>query len=165
MLDSVASRPLQHCRSLTAIAGIVAGGSDPSDPRGKWRSLERARPSGDLLGIRVLVVEDEFLLGLMAEEELCSVGCEVLGPFTTLSSATEAVRTKEFDVAILDVNLDGEMVYPLADDLAARRIPFLFLTGYASLSIPTRLRSAPRLAKPLQTATLINAIRRLVSQA
>ena len=165
MLDRVASRSLHSHRPLTAFVGIIASDTDPSDSDGNRWTPERADASAELIGLRVLVVEDEFLLGIMTEEELLSLGCEVLGPFTTLSAASEAIRTEEFDIAILDINLDGQMVFPLADRLVERGIPFLFLTGYASLTIPERLRPAPRLTKPLQRASLVKAMRRIVSQA
>lgn len=98
--------------------------------------------------VSVLVVEDEFLLACMLEDDLHSIGCTVIGPFPDVPSAMNAIRTSSFQAAILDINLNGEMSYPLADELCARGIPFLFLTGYTAFNIPERYKAFPRLAKP-----------------
>src|SRR2546429_4969360 len=79
-------------------------------------------------GKSILLVEDEFLLAMQLEELLRSRGGSVRGPYRTLYEATEAARRDDFDFAILAINLNGTLVYPLADDLLARGIPFLFLT-------------------------------------
>jgi DNA-binding response OmpR family regulator len=112
-------------------------------------------------GIRILLVEDEFLVGFLLEDDLRAAGFIPIGPFTTLGQALEASRREEFDLAILDINLQGEMVYPLADDLSARQIPFIFLSGYASLNLPERFRAWPRLSKPHSQARLIAEIQRI----
>ncbi|MGH6924501.1 MAG: response regulator [Propylenella sp.] len=112
-------------------------------------------------GLRVFVAEDEFLVALLLEDELRSVGYSVVGPFTTLSVAMQAAHGAEFDAAVLDVNLNGEMVYPLADQLLTARVPFLFLTGYGVANLPERFRASPRLAKPYDPATLIREIKRI----
>jgi CheY-like chemotaxis protein len=161
MLNHAASRSMHRTHSLTChINWVVASELDRSDP--DRPALERARASGQLRGLRVLFVEDELLVAIVTEEDLQSAGCVVLGPYTTLASAMEAARTQEFDLAILDINLKGDMVYPLADELVKERLPFVFLTGYASVSVPERFRSAPRIAKPLNPAALIEAIRRIL---
>src|SRR4026207_2143751 len=83
-----------------------------------------------LSGRSILLVEDEFLLALQLEELLESHGGTVRGPSRTLDDALKAAQRENFDFAILDINLNGTMVYPLADQLLASRTPFLFLTGY-----------------------------------
>jgi len=112
-----------------------------------------------LNGKTILLVEDEFLLALQLEELLQSRGGMVLGPFRTLDDAMQAARREEFDFAILDVNLNGTMVYPLADDLLARSVPFLLLSGYSLSNLPERFRAVTRLNKPCDPELLIATLR------
>ena len=113
----------------------------------------------DLEGARVLVVEDEFLLGMALEEDLQAAGCVVLGPFRSLAQARAAAQREQFDLAILDINLAGELVYPLAEELLARGTPFLFLSGYGSADMPERFRGVRRLGKPHDVALLLREMR------
>jgi len=117
-----------------------------------------------LEGLRALIVEDESLLALSLEDDLLSAGCSILGPFANLSTATEALNKSQFDLALLDVNLNGEMVYPLADELTQRAIPFVLLTGYLSTDLPERFRQQPQVTKPYETAALFAAISQAISQ-
>jgi two-component system, response regulator PdtaR len=106
------------------------------------------------------VVEDEFLLRLELEEWLRSAGCAIIGPFSALEPArTMAARREPIDLAILDTNLNGQMVYPLADDLLASGVPVIFLTGYEKASLPVRFRVVPQVSKPYDPAALIREIR------
>jgi DNA-binding response OmpR family regulator len=89
-----------------------------------------------LVGKRVLIVEDEMLVALLIEDFLTDIGCHVVGPCGSVQAALDAVRNRAIDLAILDVNLDGEMVYPVAELLAEQQIPFLFLSGYGIEAIP-----------------------------
>jgi DNA-binding response OmpR family regulator len=113
--------------------------------------------------MRVLIAEDEFLVGLQLEEDLRSAGCSVLGPFTTLETATQAARREGFDLAILDINLNGDMVYPLADELSARGVPFIFLSGYVAGDLPERFRRSPQLSKPHDPVALSRKIQTVVA--
>lgn len=113
--------------------------------------------------MRILIVEDEFLVAVQLEEDIRSAGCTVVGPYSTLARAVEASRRERFDVALLDVNLNGDMVYPLADELLARRIPFVLLSGYSSSDLPERLSDVPRATKPYDPATLIEILQTAVS--
>jgi DNA-binding response OmpR family regulator len=113
--------------------------------------------------MRILLAEDEFLVGLVLEDDLRRAGYAVSGPFATLASAMEAARREVFDLAVLDINLGGEMVFPLADELEARGIPYILLSGYSAMHLPERFRSAPRSAKPHDPASLIREVQRLVS--
>jgi len=110
---------------------------------------------------RVLVAEDEFLVFLALEEDLRASGYEVVGPFTTLADARLAAEHERIDLAVLDINLGGEMIFPVADDLHARKVPFIFLSGYSSGAVPERYRAFLRLEKPCDPAKLIAALRRL----
>lgn len=111
------------------------------------------------LAMRVLIAEDEFLVGIQLEEDLLAAGCSIVGPFRTLETATLAARSERFDLAILDINLNGDTVYPVADELSARGIPFIFLSGYTSADLPARFRDAPQVMKPHDPAVLIREMR------
>jgi DNA-binding response OmpR family regulator len=110
--------------------------------------------------MRVLIVEDEFLAAILLEEELRLAGCDTVGPFYTLAQARSAAKTERFDLVVLDINLNGEMVYPLARDLLARGIPFIFLSGYATRDLPKEFQDHPRLSKPFDPILLRQRIER-----
>jgi CheY-like chemotaxis protein len=112
-----------------------------------------------LNGKSILLVEDEFLLAIQLEELLQSLGGAVRGPFGKLTDALDAAGRGDLDLAVLDINLNGTMVYPLADDLLARGIPFVFLSGYAVSNLPDRFRAVTRLNKPCDPDLLIAALR------
>ncbi|WP_445501144.1 response regulator [Microvirga sp. G4-2] len=103
---------------------------------------------GDLTGLRILVVEDEAAISLLLEDMLLDFGCEVIGPAARLSAALDAVAREQVDLAILDVNVAGEPIYPVAEALAERSIPFVFSTGYGSAGIRDAFRDRPVLQKP-----------------
>ena len=96
-----------------------------------------------LEGIRVLVVEDEFLVATLIEDMLVAAGCVVAGPIPRLSKALDAVGSGTFDAAVLDVNLCGDRVYPVADALSRRNVPFVFVTGTARVCCRANTRRAP----------------------
>lgn len=89
-----------------------------------------------------------MLIAELLEECLTSHGCQVVGPTGTVEAALELVRTETPNAAVLDVNLGHELVYPVAEELEARKIPFAFTTGYGEQGVLERWRSKPRLAKP-----------------
>src|SRR5688500_15916585 len=101
-----------------------------------------------LLGKRILVVEDEFVLALCVGQVLENQGCAVIGPATSVQQGLKLVEETKVNGAILDINLNSEMVYPVARELMDRNIPFVFTTGYSSLDVPSSYRSVPRLDKP-----------------
>jgi CheY-like chemotaxis protein len=103
---------------------------------------------GDLNGLRILVVEDEAAISLLLEDMLLDFGCEVIGPAARLSVALDALERETIDLAILDVNVAGEPIYPVAEALAQRSIPFVFSTGYGSAGIRDTFRDRPVLQKP-----------------
>jgi CheY-like chemotaxis protein len=104
--------------------------------------------TGDLNGLRVLVVEDEAAISLLLEDMLLDFGCEVVGPAARLAAALEAVERETLDLAILDVNVAGEPIYPVAEALMLRQVPFVFSTGYGSAGIKDAFRDRPVLQKP-----------------
>jgi DNA-binding NtrC family response regulator len=99
---------------------------------------------------RVLVVEDELMIRMLLEDMLAELGYTVAAAAARLDEAMRVAREADFDVAILDVNLNGEPIAPLADALAARRLPFVFATGYGAAGIPDSHRDRPMLKKPFQ---------------
>ncbi len=101
-------------------------------------------------GNRVMIVEDEALVAIVVSESLSVLGCSVIGPFSRCADAMAAVDAGDVDAAILDVNLDGEMVYPLADILTERGLPFIFVTGYGAESIDRRFAHIPVMQKPVE---------------
>ena len=107
-------------------------------------------------GNRLLLVEDEALTGMMMSDMLTELGFDVIGPFGRLADAMAAVGREDFQAAILDVNLDGEMVYPVADAVLARGVPFVFVTGYGAEGIDRRFAQVPVLQKPIERQMLQN---------
>lgn len=105
-------------------------------------------------GIRVLVVEDEGAIAMMIEEMLEELGCQVVASVARLATAREMASVVEIDLAILDVNLSGERVFPVADILRARGIPFLFSTGYGASGLPSEFAQCPVLHKPFAQSAL-----------
>jgi len=91
---------------------------------------------------------------MMMEDLLTELGIDVVGPFGTVADAMIAAQSEPFDVAILDVNLDGGTVYPLAQLLAERDVPFAFVTGYEPSTIDARFRGVPVLQKPVERQNL-----------
>jgi len=108
----------------------------------------------DLHGMRILVVEDEAYLAADLAESLRVRGATVIGPAATLAEAYRAIETHWIDRAVLDLNLDGEMSYPIADRLEAAGIPYVIATGYAADALPERFRGKPRLEKPYRAEAL-----------
>jgi CheY-like chemotaxis protein len=115
--------------------------------------------ANDLQGIRVLLVEDQMIVAMQIEDMLRAAGCEVVGPVDTVHAAITLAREKALDLAILDINLDGEKVYPAAEELQARGIPFIFATGYGESTLPEKWRDQPRLSKPFRREQLEQPLR------
>src|ERR1700744_4582976 len=111
-----------------------------------------------LTSIRVLLVEDEIMIRMMVADMVEELGHAVAAEAGDVGRATELAQTGLFDLAILDVNLNGTMSFPVADILIKRRIPLIFASGYALGNIPAAFDSAPKLQKPFQIDTLAKAI-------
>jgi CheY-like chemotaxis protein len=118
-----------------------------------------------LTGLRVLVVEDEMLVSLLIEEMLIDHACAIIGPFASVPAAVEAAMTEEIDVALLDVNIGGLKVYPVANALMARRIPFLFLSGYGESAVPKDRPEWRVCSKPFREGDLIEMMSRQLADA
>lgn len=106
-------------------------------------------------GRRLLVVEDDYLIAMDAVYSLEESGAEVVGPASNVDQALKLIEaTPHLDGALLDVNLNGENVFPVADALLAKGIPFAFATGYDQASLPARFRGITRLNKPIESQAL-----------
>jgi CheY-like chemotaxis protein len=111
-------------------------------------------------GLKVLLIEDEGLVAMTMEDMLDDLGCEVVGSFGAVGPALEWLAgAPQFDGALLDVNLGGEMVYPVADALLALGAPFVFTTGYGASPDP-RYAAVPVVTKPVNQTRLGQAIER-----
>jgi len=120
----------------------------------------------DLSGQRVLVVEDEFLIASYLADWLGECGAVVLGPAATLGEALLLAKTKQpLDCALLDINLQGDMAFPVADALAERGVAFVFLTGYGQDVIPARYANVPHYEKPINHAALMRGLARVLVRA
>ena len=108
--------------------------------------------------LKVLVVEDESLVALDIENMLEEMGCTVVASVPRLVKALDLASRLDLDLAVLDINLAGEVVYPLAFRLAERGIPFVFSTGYSTADLPIELRDRPILRKPVMPANLKRAV-------
>jgi len=113
----------------------------------------------DLAGRRVLVIEDESMVMMLLQDMLEAIGCVVVGSASRLQEAIEKARSLTFDVAILDVNLDGERTFPIAEALAERGVRFAFATGYGVGSLPPGFDARPVLQKPFQQQELERVLR------
>ena len=114
---------------------------------------------------RILVVEDDFLVATLLAEILESVGWQVVGPVAHLAAALDAVANEGVDAAVLDVNLGGHAVYPVAEVLVARRVPFVFVTACGRETLPPLFCGRPHLGKPFAPRELIDAVARLFAPA
>ena len=111
-----------------------------------------------LAGRRILLVEDELLIAMTVEVVLRDEGCAIVGPIARVEPALKAAREETLDAAILDVNLAGDRIDPIAQALAERKIPFVFTTGYDRSMLPAKHANRPTLAKPFLPAQLIDRL-------
>jgi CheY-like chemotaxis protein len=114
----------------------------------------------DAVPKRILVVEDEFLIALDIAGTLEQGGHVVVGPFASRKVATAALKTEKIDGALLDANLGGEPVGDIADLLAARRLPFAFVSGYGTDQLPAHHRHVPLVRKPFTGSDLLAVVER-----
>jgi two-component sensor histidine kinase/CheY-like chemotaxis protein len=103
-----------------------------------------------LTGDRVMIVEDEPLVAMAMSDLMAELGLTVVGPFGRVGQAIAALKESSINAALLDINLAGELVYPLADILLADNVPFVFVTGYGSESIDRRYANVRVLQKPIK---------------
>jgi CheY-like chemotaxis protein len=118
--------------------------------------------AGRLAGKRVMVVEDEAMIWMLIEDSLVDHGITAVGPLSRVDEALRAAEIETVDAALLDVNLVGVPVYPVADVLARRGIPYGFLTGYGEVGLREEYRRRPVLKKPFTQKSLIELVTTLV---
>ena len=122
-----------------------------------------AQSQPSLSGRRVLVVEDEFFVADDLVQALVRLGAEVLGPVPTRDEALSLLAAAgPIDLAVLDINLEDEAVYPVADLLSEQGVPFLFATGYSRALVPAQYQHVPRWEKPFDPQTLVQALPKLL---
>lgn len=119
--------------------------------RGGVEGSTQETGNGLFKGVTVLVVEDDFIVAFDMQTMLEDQGARVLGPASSLTEARQILQKEQPTVAVLDVNLNGEYVFPLVTELNAREVPFVFATAYADDErlFPQEVRTAPRLSKPV----------------
>ncbi len=113
-----------------------------------------AIPLSNVDKLRVLIIEDEALVGIMLQDYLREFGFDIVGPVCSVAEALAMARTDRFDAAILDINLGDGPVYQVAEILSERGVPFAFVTGYDADSVDSRFREIPVLQKPVEREML-----------
>lgn len=113
--------------------------------------------------MRLLIVEDEWLVAEDHAAALRGAGYDIVGPVASVAEAAQKLSEERIDLAILDVGLIGGTSYSLADSLAARKIPFVFVTGYAARDLPPHLRNHAFLSKPAPVATLLATVQEILA--
>ena len=118
-----------------------------------------------MAGKRILIVEDEFLVGLNIQTILSGAGFDVSGPAVNVTAALQLISDDGFNAAVLDVNLgNGETSGRIAVTLSAQGIPFVLVTGYGRENLPPELKEAPLLEKPVDENKLIETVKKLLSR-
>ena len=120
----------------------------------KRNCAQRRRNRGRAPRKRILLVEDESLIAMMMEQALRDLDLDVVGPFGTVHEALAAIERERIDAGILDINLGGEMAYPIARLLQARNVPFVFMTGYGAETIAAPFPGVQIFQKPLEREML-----------
>jgi CheY-like chemotaxis protein len=112
-----------------------------------------------LQGKRILLVEDEYVLAMDMQRVFAERGALVLGPVASVDDALDLIEAGEqIDAAVLDMNLQGEMAFPVADELLERGTPFVFATGYDQSVVPVRYRDIVRCEKPVNVESVASAL-------
>jgi len=131
-------------------------------PPGPLGEGERGNP---LHGARILIIEDNLFIGSALEDLLTEEGLSVIGVAHALKDALRLSEAQKLDLALLDVNLGGEKIDPVAEVLAARRIPFVFATGYGRAGLPESFSNSPVVEKPFYIEELLKVLRSALRQA
>lgn len=129
---------------------VIQAASGTSTVTSTARSLSRRR---------ILVIEDESMVMMLLRDMLEDIGCVLAGSASRIEEATEKAKSLVFDVAILDVNLNGTRTFPIAEVLTERGIGFVFATGYGTASLPPAFAGTPVLQKPFSQQDLERALR------
>jgi CheY-like chemotaxis protein len=116
-----------------------------------------------LSGLRLLLVEDESHVAMLIEDMLADMGCEVVASAARVSEALRLIEATDIDAAVLDVNVAGENVFPVAEKLRDRKIPFVFATGYGADGVREDFRTHPVVPKPFPQSQLRKALTKAVT--
>jgi DNA-binding NtrC family response regulator len=116
-----------------------------------------------LRGKKVLIVEDEALIAMLFEDILEDAACQIVGPAMNVRQAMELAEAAEIDVAVLDVNLNGEPSFPVAALLQSRGVPLVFSSGYGSQGLPPEWQNRPTLPKPFTSDEVIDTLARVAA--
>ena len=117
-----------------------------------------------LSSLKVLVVEDEALVSMLVEDMLTDLGCAIVGPAAEIEEALRLAGSADIDAALLDVNLGGRPIFPVADALKARGVPFAIASGYGEAGLSDEHRGAAVLQKPFREADLRRVLEGLVGE-
>lgn len=121
--------------------------------------FDHAEIESKLTGLRVLVVEDSFLAAASISRMLADLGCSVVGPVASVDKAVPLIEAGRCDAGVLDINLAGQTSEPIADRLAELKLPYLFVTGYASpMLLSAKQRAHTRIHKPIAERELRDAL-------
>ena len=151
--------PLPLARGPSSLGSPTGGADDTEEGRLDLPHEKPASPRADLAGKRILVVEDEYFLAADMKSRLEERGAEIVGPFARLDEGMKAADDAGLDLAVLDMNLAGKSVEPLAHRLRDRDVPILFCSGYSAASFFFEgLQDAPRIGKPVTDAALDAAL-------
>ncbi|MPR08642.1 response regulator [Microvirga sp. M8] len=107
---------------------------------------------------RILVVEDEAMISMLLEDMVLDCGGELVGPVARFDDALALAHKAEFGVAVLDLNLNGTLSYPIAEVIRERGIPVIFAAGYGADGVPDRFRDCPTLQKPFSQQDFAEAV-------
>jgi CheY-like chemotaxis protein len=116
-----------------------------------------------LQGRRVLVIEDESLVAMLLETILDDMGCSVVGPESNIDDGLRSALGEALDAALLDVNVAGREVFPVAEALRARGVPFVFSTGYGEAGLPEHWRGHPTIQKPFTEGAIRDALMKVMN--
>jgi CheY-like chemotaxis protein len=143
--------------------GLIREPAGASILFGLQPSEKNAMSDGSPAKRRILVVEDEMLIGMLLEDMLTDMGYQVVAIVPRLKEALAAVERESFDLAVLDVHLHGESAFPVAEALIAKGVPFIFATGYGERGLPENYRSRPVLQKPFAKDDLERLLKALAA--
>lgn len=113
---------------------------------------------------RILIVEDQAMVSMILEDILLDLGDEIVGPAARLDHALTLALQEDIDIGILDINVDGLVVFPVADVLRYRGIPFIFSTGYDANALPLRFQGCPTLFKPFPYQALCDTLEEILAR-
>jgi CheY-like chemotaxis protein len=125
--------------------------------------MEKHLSKRELSNRNVLVVEDEMMIAMLIEDMLDEFGCKLVGPATSVPRALDLIGKEQVEIAVLDLNLDGQDTYAIADALQQKNVPFIFATGYGSTGLRQEYGNRPVLQKPFQAKDLENALAEALS--